>query len=51
MSGMNPVLMNVFCDEGMESLAQYTPWNLLEKTLKHERYSVLQKYADEFLNI
>jgi hypothetical protein len=49
MSGINPALMNVFCEEGMESLSQYTPWNMLEKTLNDERYSVLQNNANDFL--
>jgi uncharacterized protein len=49
MSGINPVLMNVFCEEGMESLSQYTPWNVLEKSLNDERYSVLQNKANNFL--
>jgi uncharacterized protein len=49
MSGINPVLMNVFCEEGMESLSQYTPWNVLEKSLNDERYSDLQNKANNFL--
>jgi hypothetical protein len=49
MSGINPALMNVFCEEGMESLSQYSPWNVLEKTLNDERYSVLQNNANNFL--
>ena len=49
MSGINPALMNVFCEEGMESLSQYTPWNVLEKSLNDERYSILQNKANNFL--
>lgn len=49
MSGINPVLMNAFCEEGMETLSQYTPWNVLEKSLNDERYSVLQNNANMFL--
>lgn len=49
MSGYNPALMNVFCEEGMESLSQYTPWNVLEKSLNDERYFVLQNNANIFL--
>ena len=49
MSGINPALMNVFCEEGMESLSQYTPWNVLQKSLNDERYSVLQNKANNFL--
>ena len=50
MSGINPVLINSFSEEGMESLSQYTPWNFLQKSLSDERYSLLQKYADDFFN-
>ena len=49
MSGINPALMNVFCEEGMESLSQYTPWNVLQKSLNNERYSILQNYANDLL--
>lgn len=49
MSGINPALMNVFCQEGIESLSQYSPWNVLEKSLNDERYSVLQNKANVFL--
>lgn len=49
MSGINPVLMNVFCEEGMETLSQYTPWFMLQKSLNDERYSVLQNKANMFL--
>lgn len=48
MSGINPALINVFCEEGMDSLSQYTPWSLLEKTLNDERYSVLQTQAEKY---
>jgi hypothetical protein len=51
MSGINPALMNVFCEEGMESLSQYTPWNVLEKSLNDERYSVLQNNANDFFEM
>jgi len=49
MSGINPALMNVFCEEGMESLSQFTPWGVLEKSLNDSRYSVLQNKANNFL--
>jgi len=49
MSGINPALMNVFCEEGMETLSQYSPWNVLAKSLNDERYNVLQNKANNFL--
>jgi hypothetical protein len=49
MSGFSPALLNLFCDEGLESLQTCTPWSLLVKSLDNERYSVLGKYIDEVL--
>lgn len=50
MSGNNPALLNVFCEEGMEALTQLTPWELLKKILRNKRYSILQNFADDFLH-
>lgn len=51
MSGFNPSLLNVFYEEGVSALQQYTPWNILVKQLDDNRYSILQSYADEVLNL
>jgi|UniRef100_A0A6C0IL32 hypothetical protein len=48
MSGINPVLMNVFCEEGMKALSEYSPWNVLEKSLNDKRYIVLENIANNF---
>lgn len=48
MSGFNPTMLNMFCEEGMESLAQFTPWKMLEKSLNDERYSVLQTNVNNY---
>lgn len=50
MSGINPVLMNAFCNEGMETLSNYTPWSTLDKILNDNRYSILQNYANYYLH-
>ena len=50
MSGINPVLMNAFCNEGMETLSNYTPWITLDKILNDNRYSILQNYANDYLH-
>lgn len=45
MSGFSPALLNVFCEQGIDSLQSCTPWSLLQKCLDNERYKPL----DEFL--
>ena len=42
MSGNNPVLLNAFCEHGVESLKQLTPWNILVQELSNERYKYLE---------
>ena len=39
LSGFSPVLLNSFCEKGMEVLANYTPWALLLDQIDHERYA------------
>jgi hypothetical protein len=41
MSGFSPVLLNQFCNEGLNALQALTPWALLEKSLSNERYTIL----------
>jgi uncharacterized protein with von Willebrand factor type A (vWA) domain len=41
MSGFNPSLLNLFCEEGINALQSCTPWSLLIKSLASERYSIL----------
>ncbi len=41
MSGFSPVILNLFCEQGMESLQSCTPWSLLLKSLDNERYKVM----------
>jgi hypothetical protein len=50
MSGFSPTLLNLFCNEGLESLQSCTPWSLLEKSLNSERYKIMgDKLEEEFL--
>ena len=44
MSGFSPALLNVLCDEGIESLSQYSPWSLFMKSLNSDRYKVLDEH-------
>ena len=39
MSGFSPILMNTFCEKGMESLLQCSPLSILEEQLNDTRYS------------
>jgi hypothetical protein len=49
MSGFSPALLNMFCEEGMESLQSCSPWTLMVNSLNNERYKVLDVYIREFL--
>lgn len=42
MSGNNPVLLNAFCEHGIESLKQFTPWSMLVQELANDRYKYLE---------
>ena len=44
MSGFSPALLNLFCDEGLESLSQCSPWSLFMKSLNSNRYKVLDDH-------
>ena len=49
LSGFSPSLLNVFCEEGIEGLQQYTPWSTLLKTLANKRYDILDQKIQEFI--
>ena len=38
LSGYSPVLLNSFCDKGMEALKDCTPWSLFIEQMSHKRY-------------
>jgi hypothetical protein len=38
-SGFSPILLNLFCEKGIEAIETITPWNLLIESLNHKRYS------------
>jgi Mg-chelatase subunit ChlD len=42
MSGFSPVLLNLFCDQGIDALQSCTPWFLLMKSLENERYKIME---------
>ena len=47
MSGFSPVLLNVFCDKGMNALNAYTPFSVFEETLNKERYKIMSNYLEQ----
>ena len=49
MSGFSPALLNIFCEEGLESLQSCTPWSLFVKSLNNERYNILDQHIRETL--
>jgi hypothetical protein len=47
MSGFSPALLNMFCEEGLESLQSCSPWSLFVKSLNNERYNILDQHIRE----
>ena len=43
MSGNSPQLLNTFTDDGIGSLEQFTPWNVLVESLNKKRYVILEE--------
>jgi len=42
-SGYNPRLLHLFCQENSCYSSNYTPWNFFVKSLKNKRYEILEK--------
>jgi Mg-chelatase subunit ChlD len=51
MSGFSPVLLNLFCEKGLDSLQSCTPWSILEQTLENERYKIMSDKINEELDM
>lgn len=49
LSGFSPHLLNVFCDEGIDMLHGCSPWTMLQKSLRSDRYKILQLKIDSVL--
>lgn len=47
LSGFSPLLLNLFCEKGMECLENYTPWEMLKEGLAHARYNVLDEIISQ----
>ena len=50
MSGNSPVLLNAFCNNGLNELKEITPWKMLLKELSNKRYNYLEKIVDNTWN-
>lgn len=48
MSGFSAAMLNLFCEQGIESLQACSPWSLFLKSLENERYSIMETKAREF---
>jgi hypothetical protein len=51
MSGFSPAILNLFCEQGLDALQSCTPWSLLERSLKNERYKIMGDKLNEELNM
>ena len=41
MSGFSPILLNLFCQQGMNAVYSCTPWSLRIKGFENERYKIM----------
>lgn len=48
MSGFSPALLNLFCEQGIDSLQSCSPWSLFLKGLENERYLIMENKARDF---
>jgi hypothetical protein len=51
MSGFSPVILNLFCEQGLDALQSCTPWSLLERSLENVRYKIMGDKINEELNM
>jgi hypothetical protein len=49
MSGFSPILLNLFCEQGLDVLQSCTPWSLLIKSLENERYKIMDNKFEEIV--
>jgi len=48
MSGFSPAMLNLFCEQGIDSLQSCSPWSLFLKSLENERYKIMEIKARKF---
>lgn len=51
MSGFSPMLLNLFCEDGINSLESCTPWSMLLNSISHERYKLLENKGLEYFSL
>jgi len=51
MSGFSPVLLNQFCEKGLDALQSATPWSIIQSMLSNKRYDIMRVKACEVLNM
>jgi hypothetical protein len=44
MSGFNPSLLNLFCNQGIYALQSCNPWSQLERSLNNKRYDIMKDF-------
>lgn len=47
LSGYNAVLLNAFCNKGLEELKTFTPYRMITDILSKERYDIMQTTINE----
>jgi hypothetical protein len=48
MSGFSPAMLNLFCEQGIDSLQSCSPWSLFLKGLENDRYKIMETKARKF---
>lgn len=46
LSGYSAVLLNAFCEKGVEALQEYTPYSMIDELLSKERYDVMGEFIE-----
>ena len=49
MSGFSPVLLNLFCEKGLDAFLSCTPWSILVESLNNPRYLRLEHEAVQII--
>ena len=50
LSGFSSVLLNVFCNRGIDALRSFTPSTMLEDMLNQDRYAIMEEDVVSFMN-
>ena len=51
MTGNNAVLLNAFCNDGIDALKKVTPWAMLRDQLANKRYDYLENIIDNLWTV